>query len=97
MKKILMPLVNSIFLNIAREIKSSESESPALIESKRRLSISLTDMQTISLALMHYEKFLKSKQDFAKAEAVTLLDEKIYDTICSLHVTEDSMKQANAA
>jgi len=102
MKNLLFPLVNSIFLNVAKEKKEQDPIHSSEVKTTRKLSISLSDMQTISMALMHYERFLKNRQDFAKAAVVTTLDERIYEIIQSLSsigvVQEESItKQADAA
>lgn len=101
MKNLLFPIVNSIFLNVAKEKKEQGQVESSEIKATRKLSISLSDMQTISMALMHYERFLKNKQDFAKAAVVTTIDERIYEIIQSLTSIgtqeEHLNKQADAA
>lgn len=66
------------------KIQSSEFEGDQESTPRARAQVSVNDLKIISSALLHYKKFLNKRKDFAKADTVAEVDDRIYKLILNL-------------
>lgn len=56
---------------------------------RAKFRVSTNDLKVISSALLYYKKFLMQRKDFAKAEAVAEVDDRIYQLILELEKNKE--------
>lgn len=65
-------------------------------EAPSKLNISLSDLKTISTALLHYRRSLAKMGETERAQGVSEIDKRFYDMILSLEAQQTSQQEAFA-
>jgi hypothetical protein len=91
-KKFAHQVVIAFRENILREASNSTVEFSEPTHSKNdaeKVRVSLNDLKIISSALLHFKKLLLKKNDAPRAQAVSEVDQRIYELIMSIEQSRE--------